>query len=449
MTFLRGLLSARGHLAFLAGLLAAFVVAREADRLVAAPARGAADGPAPAAGAPLRPQGGLDARELALARAAWSYFERHADPVTGLVPAVKGHRATTLWDLGSQLAAVLAAEDLGLVSGARATRLLGRAIASIGRLPLCEGTLPNKAYDVHTLALSTADGRAEPICAGWSALDVARLLGPLSLVARRHPELARATRDAVSEWRLDALTDGGSLRGTARGPDGRLVWRQEGRLGYEQLAAKDLLVWGLPVAPLLDLAAHATPAEVEGVALLRDDRDPLAHGGARAPLLSEPWVLDALEHGLDARTLPLARALLSVQERRFQATGRLTAVSEDHLDRPPWFTYSSIVDGEATWSARDAAGAPAPDGLTFSTKAAVAWGVLFAGDYPDRLLAAAAALIAPGEGVYAGRYDGSGEVNRALSLNTNAVVLEAIAYRLRGPARAPRPRLSAAVEARR
>ena len=148
-------------------------------------------------------------------------------------------------------------------------------------------------------------------------------------------------------------------------------------------------------------------------------------------------------------TLPAARALLRAQERRFAATGRLTAVSEDHLDRPPWFSYSAVIDGETAWTAHAADGTPAPAALTFSTKAAVAWSVLFDGSYPDRLLAAAAELVVPGEGLYAGRYDATGEVNRVLSLNTNAVVLEALAYRVRGPARAASPEPRVPVEARR
>ena len=38
-----------------------------------------------------------------------------------------------------------------------------------------------------------------------------------------------------------------------------------------------------------------------------------------------------------------------------------------------------------------------------------------------------------GAGVWAGRYDATGEPNRALSLNTSAVVLEALAYHEKGP----------------
>jgi hypothetical protein len=380
-------------------------------------------------------------------RAAWSYFERNTDPRTGLASTVKGHPATTLWDAGSQLLAILAAEDLGLLTERTASRRLERALASLARLPLCEGTLPSKVYDTRTLAMVTADLRPAPQGLGWSALDVARLAAPLTMVAWRHPELAAAARAAVSRWRLGVLTDGRSLHGTSRGADGALVRHQEGRLGYEQLAAKALLALGLPVTPVLDYAAHARTALVDGGPVPQDDRRPEDHGGARAPVLSEPWILDGLENGLDAVTLPSARSILAAQRRRAAATGRLTAVSEDHLDRAPWFVYSAVLDGDEVWSTRTADGAPAPGALTFSTKAAVGWGVLFAGAYPDRLLAAAAELVVPDEGLLAGRYDATGEPNRVLSLNTNAVVLEALAYRVRGPLRAA-PVTGPTVEAR-
>ena len=452
MTFLRGLLAARAHLAFLVGLAAAFLTVRAVDRSTAprlARERAGAAEAVQAEALPVRARAQtLDARELAMARAAWAYVRRNTRPETGLATSVQGWPTATLWDLGSQLMAILAAEDLGLASRREASTRLGRAIDSLARLPLCDGRLPSKVYDVRTLAMVRFDGAPAPDGLGWSVLDLARLLTPLSLVAWRHPELAARARAAVARWRLDALAEGGELRGATRGRDGTLASYQEGRLGYEQLAAKELLGWGLPVAPLLDWS-HATWTEVDGEAVPQDDRRPADHGGTRAPLLSEPWVLDALENGFDAATLPVARALLSAQARRFEETGRLTAASEDHLDRPPWFSYSAVVDGDDRWAARAPDGAPAP--FTFSTKAAVAWGVLFAGPYPDALLAAAAALVVPGEGLLAGRYDVDGAPNRVLSLNTNAVVLEALAYRVRGPARAAAlaPEAAPAREARR
>jgi hypothetical protein len=436
VTFLRGLLAGRSHLAVLVGLVLAALTAGAVRRVVPdAPAVSRFEAAAPPARElPLRPHGPLDARERALARAAWGWFQARTERGTGLAGSVAGYHAATLWEIGSLLFAVLSAEDLGLVAPPEASARLARALRSLAALPLCEGGLPNKAYDVRTLQMVRYDGAPAPAGIGWSALDVARVLTPLSLVARRHPELAPLVRRAASRWRLEALSDGASLRGASRGAGGALELRQEGRFGYEQYAAKALMAWGVPAPGALDWRAHVAFTRVDGQAVPHDARRPRDHGGAPAALVAEPFLLDALEYGLDAVTLPVARSLLRAQARRHAALGRLTATSEDALDRPPWFSYSALVNGSATWTAIGPDGAPAPDALTFSTKAAVAWAALFEGPYPELLLAAAAELAVPGEGLMAGRYDASGDVNRALSLNTNAVVLEALAYRVRGPA---------------
>lgn len=435
MSFLRGLLAGRSHLAVLLGLAAAAATAGAVHRVVPnAPALTPFEAVAPPARAlPLRTHGPLDARERALARAAWSYFERNTDRETGLTPAVAGHRAVTLWDVGSQLFAVLSAEDLGLVTATDASRRLARALGSLAALPLCAGGQPNKAYDSRTLELVGYDGRSAPEGIGWSAIDVARVLLPMGLAARRHPELAPVVSKAVSRWRLEAFSDGASLRGATRRADGTLEEHAEGRFGYEQHAAKAFLAWGVPAPAALDYRAHVAFTHVQGQSVPHDARHPRDHAGTPAALVPEPWLLDALEHGPDAVSLPILRALLRAQARRYRAAGRLTAVSEDALDRPPWFSYSALVNGDDIWTAVGPDGKPAPDTLTFSTKAAVAWAAIFEGAYPARLFAAAAELAVPGEGLWAGRYDATWEPNRALSLNTSAVVLEALAYHVRGP----------------
>ncbi len=435
MTFLRGLLAARSHLAFLLGVVLAVAVVRFTARLTRA-----AVAPLPERATalvslvralPLREPGPLTPRERALARAAFRYLERNTDPRTGFTASVEGYPSTTLWDLGSQLMALVAAEDLGLASPQDARRRIARALETLASVPLCRG-LPNKVYDTRTAQMVDYHDGPAPTGIGWSALDIGRVLVPLSLVVRRAPELTPLVERVLARWDLAALSDGVSLRGASRRPDGGLESYQEGRLGYEQYAARALLPWGVPAGIAMDYVPHAAFVRVGGQAVPQDDRDPAQNGGAHNAVLSEPWVLEGIEHGFDAVALSYARAVLGAQERRFEATGKLTAVSEDALDRPPGFSYSAVLNGGDAWTAFSPDGTPAPAHLTFSTKAAVGWGALFAGSYPERLLAAAAELVAAG-GLYAGRYDATGEVNRVLSLNTNAVVLEALAYRLHGP----------------
>ncbi|MFL5273122.1 MAG: DUF3131 domain-containing protein [Anaeromyxobacteraceae bacterium] len=435
MTFLAGLFAARSHLAILLGLGAAVGVVRLTSRLSEPPPRAASLAAfAPLASAwPVRPSSRLSTRERALAHAAWSYFEHNTDERTGLAASVQGYPSTTMWDVGSQLMAILAAEDLGVVSRAEASRRLERALASLAAMPLCERRLPNKAYDTRALHMVDYANHRQPAGVGWSALDIGRLFVPLAVILRRAPELTPSVDRVVSRFDLDALTDGAALLGATRRADGALDVYQEGRLGYEQYAARALLPWGVPAPAAIDYHAHAELVEVGGRPVPRDDRHPRQHGGAHAAVLSEPWVLSGVELGFDAVGAAMARAVLAAQQARYADTGKLTAVSEEALDRAPRFAYSAVLNGDDAWTAFLPDGSPAPGELTFSAKAAAGWGALFAGPYADRLWDEVARLVAPSGGIYAGRYDATGEVNRVLSLNTNAVVLEALAYRVHGP----------------
>lgn len=437
MSFLHGLLSARSHLAFLLGLAGALAVIRAASHVASAASADAAQlleqSEELARDLPLHLPGPLSPAERALAQTAWSYLVRNTDPRTGLTASVEGYPSTTMWDVGSQLMAVLAAEDLGLAPRAEATRRLSRTLESLATLPLCDGKLPNKAYDTRSLAMTDYANAPAPVGIGWSALDVARVLVPLQLVLRRHPELTPLVESVVARWHLEELSDGEALRGTTRGSDGVLRTYQEGRLGYEQYAARALVPWGVTASAALAWRTHLAVTGVSGGPVPYDRRLPRDHGGAHNGVVSEPWVLEGLEHGFDAVSVTLARAVLAAQARRAEQSGRLTAVSEEHLDREPWFSYSAVLNGPDSWTAFLPDGRSAPRELTFSTKAAVAWAALFDGVYPDRLRDAAFDLATRGRGVWAGRYDADGTPNHSLSLNTNAVVLEALAVRAHGP----------------
>lgn len=432
MSFLRGLLAARSHLAFLVGLAGAFA-AVQATSPPSPEARASAGFSGAEEELKLRSPAPLTESERELARAAWAYFERNTDARTGLTSSLTGYPSTTMWEVGSQLMATLAAQDLGVIPEAKARERLRRALASLASLPLCEHGLPNKAYDTRTLGMVSYDNAPAPTGIGWSALDVARVLVPLALIVRRMPDLGPLAERVVARWNLDALTDASALRGATRAPGGDLATYQEGRVGYEQYAAKSLLLWGVPASAALDYRAHLEAREVAGVPVPADDRHPRDHGGAHNAVLSEPWVLDGLEFGFDAATAAYARSVLAAQERRFRRTGRVTAVSEDAIDRRPGFAYSAILNGDDEWTAFLPDGTRAPENLTFSVKAALGWAALFSGSYPDRLFEAALAVGGEDGGLFAGRYDDGGRVNRAVSLNTNAVVLEALAYKAHGP----------------
>jgi hypothetical protein len=143
---------------------------------------------------------------------------------------------------------------------------------------------------------------------------------------------------------------------------------------------------------------------------------------------SEPYVLDGLESGFKALPAEFASRILQVQQRRYWETKQLTAWSEDNLDRAPWFVYNSIfVDGQP-WKTLDSSGKDASAFRGSSTKAAVGWNMLFRTSYTERVYKGLRGLADPERGVFAGYYEETQEPNRALTLNTNGIILEALLY---------------------
>lgn len=444
MDFVRGLLAARSHLAFLGGLALAAAVVYGVGLVTPGDTKTRrqkvqAGNDRPFAellgveGAPaLAPTGvALDEADEHAARIAWRYFENNLQPDTGLVNSNDRYPSTTLWDLGSYVMGLLSAERLGLIDADVAGERLRTLLDTLARLPLVGPGLPNKAYDTRSLAVVDYENRPVEGGIGWSAIDVARVGVPFTVLLWRHPELTGAMRRVLGAWRLERMVEGGQLIGGDR-RGGRLVRVQEGRLGYEQYAAKSLFLLGLDVSRALDPRAFAGVAEVQGQRIAYDVRQPSDYGGAHNGVLSEPYVLEGLEFGFDDASLAIARAVFRAQENRFRATGRLTAVSEDNLDRPPYFVYSTVLANREPWAVFTPQGKDARAFRTLSLKTAFGWSVLFAGDYAGRLREAVRGLSDEQRGWYAGVYESDGTPNKALTANTNGIVLEALAYKVHG-----------------
>ena len=428
MSFWRGLLAARSHLAFIAGLLLAFGVKRAVDHTLSRPP------PIEElrAALPLRQPGPLTPAQEQVARDAWQYLVRNTRE-SGLVDSVEGFPSTTLWDQGSALMGMVAARELGLIDGAELDARAGKLLDALLRAPLVGDALPNRNYDTRTVLPVDSNGKPMPDGAGgWSALDLGRFGVPLSALLWRSPVLSPRVRALLARWKLEQATrDGELLGGDLR--EGKLLRQQEGRLGYEQYAAQSLALFGLDVSRARALQRHLKIIRAGGQELPDDDRAPAEHGGVRTPVLSEPWVLYGLEFGLDAEARPLAEAVFRAQEARFQRTQILTAVSEDNLDRAPYFVWSTLFEGGVPFRVYDTEGREQPLLRTLSTKAALGWAALFEGSYAEALEAAGEAARAEGKGLFSGRYEEDGSWNRAMSANTCGIALEALAYRVHGP----------------
>jgi hypothetical protein len=420
----------RSSLIFLAGLLLAAGTAVSLDGAGAFMASAhRAEVSLEEARAPVAPAALSDA-DWHAARVAWRYFEQNYRPETGLVDSVAGFPSGTLWDQGSYLHALNAAAGIGLISPelfeARVTALL----AGLERLELFGGLLPNKVYHAQTLQMVDYQNNPAPEGVGWSALDIARMLLALRVLEHRHPQFGPPVRRVIARWQLQEMARQGELIGAAH-EDGTTEYLQEGRIGYEQYGARAAVLWGLDALEAVSAARILEWEEVSGARVAIDRRRSSAFR-AVTPALSEPYFLHGLEMGLSGETRVLASRIYDAQENRFRSTGQMTMVSEDHIDQDPYFVYSSVYSNGTPWAVVNEQGRGYPELRTVSLKAAFAWDALYRTEYTGSVRASLLDLETEG-GWAAGRYETTGETNSVLTLNTNAVVLEAIHYIARGP----------------
>lgn len=404
------------------------LIARQATPAPGQRAPTGADPLQPSPGIPAEPATRpLTAQEKQWARVAWAYFENNTDPQTGLVHAVDGFPSATLWDTASYLLALIAARDLELIEKRSFDIRMAKALVSLERMPLQDGKLPNKSYNTATLAMTDYANQPAPAGIGWSAIDIGRLLVPLNVIAWHHGVHTEAARRVIARWDTSRLARDGELFGLQA--DRREV--QEGRLGYEQYAARSFALMGLDVDAAADWRRHLRLVTVAEVTVCADDRDPQQFG-AQNFVVSEPYVLAGLEFGWTRAARECAWRAYRAQEARFAKTGIATAVSEDHVDQAPFFVYNSIWTAGKPWATVTDKGEDATALRSLSTKAAFGWHALLRTEYTGQLVARVATLNDPARGWYAGLYEEGAKPNKALCANTNAVVLESLAYIARG-----------------
>ncbi|WP_163850803.1 DUF3131 domain-containing protein [Pseudooceanicola aestuarii] len=456
MSFRDNLINARSNIVFIVALLCglALVISLE-DHMPAtpheamqiAPTAGPVEMSAPIVAPPLARFDAVEPLPLAVtgagrpedldhARIAWRYFENNTNRDTGLVNSADQYPSTTMWETGSYVLAVISADLLDLIAPEEAEARLAQAFDSLATMRLFDDILPNKAYNVQTAELVDYSNKPVERGLGWSALDIARMVGALSHAEHHYPQLAGKVASVLAHWDLDQMVEAGQLIGGNMTPDG-LRRDQEGRVGYGQYAAKAMMLNGFDMVRAYRAEDHLMVQDVAGQPIPVDTR--LHRNVTPAFTVSEPYVFDGLEFGFDARSHRFATAIYLAQEARWRETGQLTAVSESHLDEAPYFIYSTIWGGGAPWAVMTFRGERLDSKRTVTVKTAFAWDALFATDYTRELVRELAPLGDPDRGWPEGIYEADGTTNASFTANTNAVVLAALAFRVHGPlARAAR-----------
>lgn len=435
MSFKTNLIKARSHLIFLFALGCGLALVTAIDR------RGDASEDVPAGGAamaqfeevtplPLAITGRSSEQDLEHAQIAWQYFVNNTDELTGLVNSTDNYPSTTMWETGSYFVAVMSANRLDLIDQEEATSRIELVLETLIDMRLFDDALPNKAYNVRTGELVNYANQPIERGLGWSALDIARMVAALGHVNANYPQLAPKTAQVIERWDLERMVEDGQLIG-GNIADEALRRDQEGRVGYEQYAAKAMMLFGFDTYHAYDAESHLMVREVEGHPIPVDTR--LHRNITPAFTVSEPYLFDGLEFGFDARSARFATSIYAAQEARYRNTGILTAVSESHIDVAPYFIYSSVWGGGADWAVMTFSGDRLDSKRTITTKVAFAWDALFGTDYTRELVAHIAPLGDPDRGWPEGIYEADGSTNSSVTVNTNAVVLAALAFRAHGP----------------
>ena len=143
--------------------------------------------------------------------------------------------------------------------------------------------------------------------------------------------------------------------------------------------------------------------------------------------------MDAIENGIDAENKPLIENIFKVQKRRWEETGIVTAVSEDNLDQKPYFLYNTIFTAGLPWNATTDKGVRYDHLKTLSVKAALSLALLFPDDpYSKTLAYTVSTAYDPERGWYSGVYENGGGYNKAITANTNGIILSLLLYKKYG-----------------
>ncbi|MEP3032709.1 MAG: DUF3131 domain-containing protein, partial [Pseudoruegeria sp.] len=383
------------------------------------------------------------------ARVAWHYFEKFTQETTGLANSVGNFPSTTLWDTASYMSGLVAAYELCIIEKPMFDDRIFRLLTTIKGLKLFRGELPNKVY--HTKTGEQVDYTNKPGEIGFSALDIGRFLVWMRILKNRYPYLGNTIDSVLLKWDFqNAIDSEGLLVGAYVDKEtGETVYAQEGRLGYEEYAAKGFALWGFrPV-----LAHRAEPfltASIFGVQVPYDGRDPrIFH--SQNYVVTESYLQDGLELGFD---LPhddsspeglhsdgwraeFADRIYQVQENRWRQTGFMTARSEHNVKGPPYFTYDTIFSDGYPWNTVTPRGDFSPDHAAIASKAAMGLWALWDTEYTDELFEAIIELYDPENGMYEGLYErGQGKIE-IFTANNNGIILASLLHKVQGPLLTP------------
>ena len=389
-------------------------------------------------------RGFLTERELRAAQIAWGYFEKFTQESTGLANSVGAYPSTTLWDTASYISGLVAAYELNLIEKPEFDSRIFKLLTTFRWLKLFRNELPNKVYNTKTGQQVDYTNKQGEI--GYSALDIGRFLVWMRILRNRYSYLANSIDNLLLRWDFSNVIDeDGVLYGAHIDKDTqKTIYSQEGRLGYEEYAAKGFALWGFKPY----FAHRAEPYLTTNILDVRvpyDGRDPRVFHSQNY-VVTESYMLDGLELNWDMPyddvtsdrvhsdgwRAEFADRIYMVQHNRFEREGYLTARSEHNVKGPPYFVYDTIFSDGYPWNTVTPRGDYSPDHAAVATKAVFGLWALWDTYYTDILYEAIIALYDPERGFYEGLYEGGNGHIEIQTANNNGILLAALLHKVQG-----------------
>jgi len=357
------------------------------------------------------------------AQNAWHYFVNNTDERTGMVNSTHDYSYTTMWDTATSLAALTSAHKLGIIDVTAFELRLKKILQTLNTMPFYNDELPNREYRTDLAQMVDHANTLSEKGSGWSAVGIGRLLIWLKIIETWYPDFKVDVGYVIKRMNLSRLLGDKELIGAYHnGVIERLF--DEGRLGYEQYAAVGLALWR-------DVDRNFYKLDKAAKEKIYDE-DVLVDPRPGGYLLMDPFGLIALETGAPNTELKrLLDTLYNVQKRHSDTIKHPVAVAETALHKPPWVIYPSIFSNGKPWQTLGTNGRHYEEFSGYSTHGIFLLDAIFADTHSTKMKEATKALVSPGYGYYSGKTY-HGETIRALSANTNGVILESILYSLMG-----------------
>ncbi len=366
--------------------------------------------------------------ELKMAEVAWKYIENNYNKKSGLVNSANKFTSGATWDWAGAVYGMYTAYKFGIIDRKKFDEMFSKFVEALQKMPLFNNELPNKTYNTKLLKMSDYRNKSTPDGIGWSALDLGRLMSSLKMIKNCMPEYSEGIDKSLLRWNFcNLFNEEGTMFGAMRRKGKKLVV-QEGLTGYEEYSAKAFNLWEFNT----DKAKRYDDiefVEIYGIKIPIDKRKNFHNY-----VVSESYWLQGMEYDYgDKETEIYARRIHDVQRERYRESGVLTAISEDNIDRKPYFLYNTIyVNGETFKTITDKA-EDYDMYKSLSTKAGLGMYYIFNTPYSKRVFNALRYAYDENKGWYSGKYEKIGGMNKALTLNTNGIILETLLYGKMGP----------------